>query len=56
VGDGSLANFITADHHRRFRSPNRIATVIIGIAFVMLFVHFCGFGHRGLHAANILLD
>jgi serine/threonine protein kinase len=56
VENGSLANFITADGHCRFRSPNRIATVITGIALVMRFVYFRGFIHRSLHPADILLD
>jgi serine/threonine protein kinase len=54
--NGSLANFITADGHCRFRSPNRIATMITGIALVMRLVHFRGFGYRSLNLANILLD
>jgi serine/threonine protein kinase len=56
VESGSLGNFITADGHCRFRSPNRIAKVIAGIALVMRFVHFCGFGDRSLNPADILLD
>jgi serine/threonine protein kinase len=56
VENGSLANFITADGHCRFRSPNRIAKVITAIALVMRFVHFCGFCHRSLNPADILLD
>jgi serine/threonine protein kinase len=56
AGNGSLANFRTADDQSRLRKPNRIAKVLAGIALGMRFVHSRGVTHRDLNPDNILLD
>jgi serine/threonine protein kinase len=56
AGNGSLASLLTADDQRLWRSPNRIAKVIAGIALAMRFAHSRGTIHRDLGPENILLD
>jgi serine/threonine protein kinase len=54
--NGSIASLLTADDQRRWRSPNRIAKVIAGIALAIGFAHSRGTIHRDLGPENILLD
>jgi serine/threonine protein kinase len=61
AGNGSLAHFppfaeCSDQHRRRFRRPNRIAKIAVGIALAMRFLHSRDVTHRDLKPANILLD
>jgi serine/threonine protein kinase len=61
AGNGSLANYppfseCTDQHRRRFRRPNRIAKIAVGIALAMRYLHSRDVTHRDLKPDNILLD